>query len=155
MPSPLRTYRPVIDPAQFRRIEPLHPRAWRRISLPPCVMTLAACVGLTGFFGASGLLVLGLIPFWMWLARKQAAVAGYAVTDGYVVWRSGWLDRRMSFARIEKSALEIMMEAELSILWALAIDVPPNFSVIIQSSQYTKYLCKNYTKKWKNIPVVS
>ncbi len=81
---------------------PLHPRAWRRLSLPPCVMTLAACAGLTGFFGKVGLLPLALIPFWIGLARRQAAMAGYAVTDGYVAWRSGWLDRRVSFARIEK-----------------------------------------------------
>lgn len=88
-------------PGEFA-FRPLHPRAWRRMSLPPCVMTLAGCVGLTSFFGVSGLLVLVLIPFWIWLARRQAVVAGYAVTDNYVVWRSGWLDRRMSFARIEK-----------------------------------------------------
>lgn len=88
-------------PGEFA-FRPLHPRAWRRLSLPPCVMTLAACGGLTGFFGAAGLLPLALIPFWIWLARKQAVVAGYAVTDSYVVWRSGWLDRRISFARIEK-----------------------------------------------------
>ena len=88
-------------PGEFA-FRPLHPRAWRRLSLPPCVMTLAACAGLTGFFGMAGLAPLALIPFWIWLAHKQAAASGYAVTDSYVVWRSGWLDRRISFARIEK-----------------------------------------------------
>lgn len=88
-------------PGEFQ-FRPLHPRAWRRISLPPCVMTLAACAGLSFFFGWPALMVLLLIPFWIWLAHKQAAASGYAVTDTFLVWRSGWLDRRLSFARIEK-----------------------------------------------------
>ncbi len=81
---------------------PLHPRAWRRIALPPCVLTLIACAALLYPVGIPALLVLALIPCWIWLARRQAAAAGYAITEGYVAWRSGWLDRRISFARIEK-----------------------------------------------------
>ena len=81
---------------------PLHPRAWRRIALPPCVLTLAACGGLTGVFGTPGLLALALLPCWIWLACRQAAAAGYAITEGYVARRSGWFDRRISFTRIEK-----------------------------------------------------
>lgn len=81
---------------------PLHPRAWRRIALPPCVLTLIVCAVLLYPVGTPALLVLALTPCWIWLARRQAAAAGYAITEGYVAWRSGWLDRRLSFARIEK-----------------------------------------------------
>lgn len=88
-------------PGEFD-FRPLHPRAWRRLSLPPCVMTLAACAGLFFFAGWPALALLALIPFWIWLAHRQAAASGYAVTDTFLVWRSGWLDRRLSFARIEK-----------------------------------------------------
>lgn len=88
-------------PGEFT-FQSVHPRAWQRLCLPPCVMTLAACVGLLFFFGAAGVAALLLIPFWIWLAHKQAAACGYAVNDDFVVWRSGWLDRRISFARIEK-----------------------------------------------------
>ena len=90
---------PGLDGFRFR---PLHPRAWRRIALAPCVMTLAACAGLAYFLGPEALLALALIPFWIWLARRQAAACGYAVSATLLVWRSGWLDRKVSFAPIGK-----------------------------------------------------
>lgn len=81
---------------------PLHPRAWRRMALVPCLLTLAASASLTAASGAIGLVLLVSIPFWIWRARRKAACAGYAVTDRFVVWRSGWLDKRLSFAQIDK-----------------------------------------------------
>lgn len=87
------------DQIPFR---PLHPRAWRRLALPPCVLSLIASAALLVPFGLAGLMPLVLIPFWIVLARRQAAAAGYAISDDFLLWRSGWLDRRLSFAPIEK-----------------------------------------------------
>lgn len=81
---------------------PLHPRAWRRICIAPCVLTLLACALLVAVSGLGGLLLLALLPCWIALARRQAAASGYASTDTLLFWRSGWLDRRVSFARIDK-----------------------------------------------------
>lgn len=88
-------------PGRFE-FRPLHPRAWRRLCLVPCVLTLLACAVLLYLIGLMALLLLALIPFWIWLARCQARAAGYAVEGDFLVWRSGWLDRRMSFTRIKK-----------------------------------------------------
>lgn len=81
---------------------PLHPRAWRRICIVPCVLTLLACALLVAVFGLVGLLLVALLPCWIALARRQAAASGYAITDTLLFWRSGWLDQQLSFARIEK-----------------------------------------------------
>ncbi|MCX7557653.1 PH domain-containing protein [Xanthomonadaceae bacterium JHOS43] len=88
-------------PGQFE-FRPLHPRAWRRLCLAPCILTLGASAVLLHFIGLKALFGLALVPFWVWLARQQARAAGYAVEGDFLVWRSGWLDRRISFTRIEK-----------------------------------------------------
>src|SRR5690606_19271928 len=53
-------------------------------------------------FGPWGLLPLATWPWWLFRARKLAAASGWAVTDRVLVWRSGWLDRQLSFAEIAK-----------------------------------------------------
>ena len=82
--------------------QPLHPRAWRRLCIAPCVLTLLACALLVAVSGLGGLLLLALLPCWIALARRQAAASGYATTDTLLFWRSGWLDQQLSFARIDK-----------------------------------------------------
>lgn len=88
-------------PGQFE-FRPLHPRAWRRLCMVPCLLTLIACAVLLYLAGLAALLVLALIPCWIGLARRQARAAGYALAGDFLVWRSGWLDRRLSFTRIGK-----------------------------------------------------
>lgn len=89
---------------QWDRIEwqPLHPRAWRRLLFWPVGFNLIACALLCLRFGASGLLVLVLLPWWVLRARRMAARASWAVTDRVLMRRSGWLDRKTSFAEIGK-----------------------------------------------------
>ncbi len=87
------------EPLVFR---PLHPRAWRRLAVPRCCLTLLACAALLHWLGVASLAVLLLLPIWVFVAHKQAAAAGYALTETLLIWRSGWLDRRVSFARIDK-----------------------------------------------------
>ncbi|HET9047745.1 MAG TPA: PH domain-containing protein [Chiayiivirga sp.] len=87
------------EPLVFQAV---HPRAWRRLAVPPCVLTLLLCaVSLLGF-GLPSLLLVLLLPVWIFVARKQAATAGFVLTETLLIWRSGWLDRRLSFARIDK-----------------------------------------------------
>lgn len=82
--------------------QPLHPRAWRRMVFWPLLLTVLVCAPLCWRFGAWGLLPLLSIPWWIVRARKLASTCAWAVTDRVLVWRSGWLDRRLSFAEIGK-----------------------------------------------------
>lgn len=82
--------------------QPLHPRAWRRMVFWPLLLTVLVCIPACWRFGAWGLLPLLTLPWWVFRARKLAAACAWAVTDRVLVWRSGWLDRRLSFAEIAK-----------------------------------------------------
>lgn len=82
--------------------QPLHPGAWRRMAFWPLLLTFLACLPLLWRFGLWGLLPLATLPWWLFRARKLAAASGWAVTERVLVWRSGWLDRHLSFAEIAK-----------------------------------------------------
>jgi putative membrane protein len=82
--------------------QPLHPRAWRRLMFWPVAFTLIGSAALTLRFGAPGLLLLILLPWWVLRARRIAAHSSWALTDDALFWRSGWLDRKLSFAEIGK-----------------------------------------------------
>lgn len=80
----------------------LHPRAWRRMLWPSLLLTLLVGAALCWRYGAWGLAVLALVPLLVWRARRLAAACGYCVNDTVIAWRSGWLDRRVSFAEVAK-----------------------------------------------------
>lgn len=82
--------------------QPLHPRAWRRMCVVPCLMTLAICAGLALKLGVVAGLGLVLLPIWVLVARQQARAAGFALTEDLLIWRSGWINRRVSFAQIDR-----------------------------------------------------
>lgn len=82
--------------------QPLHPAAWRRMSAWPVLFTLLACALLTLRVGPAGLLLLALLPWWVLRARRLAATTGWALNDNVVAFRSGWLDRKVSFAEQAK-----------------------------------------------------
>jgi putative membrane protein len=82
--------------------QPLHPRAWRRLSFWPALLTLIVTAGAAVRVGLPALALLVLLPLWLWRARLVAARAHWAVTDKALFWRSGWLDRKLSFAEIAK-----------------------------------------------------
>jgi putative membrane protein len=89
---------------QWDRIEwqPLHPRAWRRMLFGPTVLLVIATSVAAVRFGAPALLLLALLPALAWRARRSAARSSWAVTEHALLRRSGWLDRKLSFAEIGK-----------------------------------------------------
>lgn len=82
--------------------QPLHPAAWKRMSVWPVLFTLIACAALTLRIGPAGLLLLALLPWWILRARRLTATTGWALNDEVVGFRSGWLDRKVSFAELAK-----------------------------------------------------
>lgn len=97
----LRRWLPWLD-LDAVQWQPLHPRAWRRMLFWPATLTLIASAALVLRFGAVGLLPLSLLPWWWLRARRLAAHSNWAITDEALFWRSGWLDRQLSFAEIGK-----------------------------------------------------
>ena len=97
----LQRWLPWLD---FARVDwqPLHPNAWRRLLFWPAALTAIATAGLCLRFGPAGLVLLALLPWWWLRARRIAARSNWAVTERALFWRSGWLDRRLSFAEIGK-----------------------------------------------------
>lgn len=81
---------------------PLHPRAWRRMLVRPLALTLIVTAAAYYAVGAMGLLLLLLVPWWVFRAHQLAASCGYAFNERVLAWRSGWLDRHVSFAEISK-----------------------------------------------------
>jgi putative membrane protein len=94
----------LVPAAQYPglRWQPLHPRAWRRMAFWPAATTLlvALLLALLGTWWA--LLPLLSLPLWVLRARGLARRCGYALDGQVVAWRSGWLDRKVSFAEVAK-----------------------------------------------------
>lgn len=88
-------------PAQIA-FEPLHPKAWRRFFVPMAVLILMLSALALPIYGPASFLLLALLPPWVVIAHRRAAACGYALTDSFLIWRSGWLNRRISFAPIAK-----------------------------------------------------
>lgn len=90
------------------RWAPLHPRAWWRLSLPGAVFALLLAAALCWRFGPWGLAGLLWLPWVVFVARRHAHHAGYAIDARLVGARSGWWSRRWRFAEIDKlQALEV------------------------------------------------
>ena len=82
--------------------QPLHRRAWLRLSLGGVMFALVASAALGWRFGAWGLLGLLWIPWSMFVARQHARRAGYCVQGELVAVREGWWSRNWRFAEIGK-----------------------------------------------------
>lgn len=82
--------------------QPLHPRAWRRLLLPPALLTVLAGALLAGRYGATALWLWLLLPWWWLRARKLAARMRYALGDRLLAVRGGWIDRRWCLVEIGK-----------------------------------------------------
>ncbi|MGY6518565.1 MAG: PH domain-containing protein [Lysobacteraceae bacterium] len=81
---------------------PLHPRAWRRMFIKPLWALLAVTCVLVWQLGTVALWALLLVPLLAAHARVLARRAAWAVTDGTIALRNGWLSRHWSFAEIGK-----------------------------------------------------
>src|SRR5690606_15145237 len=82
--------------------QPLHRRAWLRLSLGGTIFALVACAALGWRFGAWGLLALAWIPWSVFVARQHARRAGYSLQGELVAVREGWWSRHWRFAEIGK-----------------------------------------------------
>lgn len=81
---------------------PLHPRAWQRLVIGDVLMTAIGCAVLVWFFQAWGALALLWLPWSIFVARRHAARAGYAVDASLVAVREGWWTRHWRFAEVGK-----------------------------------------------------
>lgn len=101
-----------VDPL-VQVLNPLHPLAARRLSRR-YGLWVSAAVLLAGAFammlwdGARGILWGGLALLWLLLlygcrvaAAKRCAHAGWALAEGFLHWRDGWLWRKHHYAPLE------------------------------------------------------
>ena len=90
------------------RWQPLHLRAWWRLSLPGVVLALLLAAALCWRAGPWGLAALLWLPWVVFVARQHARRAGYAIDERLVGARTGWWSRRWRFAELDKlQALEL------------------------------------------------
>jgi putative membrane protein len=98
----VRSVLPVVD---FTNVtwRPMHPRAFRREFVRGIVVSVLASLPLVAMLGWWTLAALALLVAWASLeARWSVARMGWGLTDHAVVYRSGWLWRRMTAAPIAK-----------------------------------------------------
>ena len=99
-------FRSVLPEIDLEAVEwnPIPQRAWRRIFKVSCVVLIAPVILTTVFLGAWGLVVLilgGSIAYAY--ARGYTRHAAYALTPKAILYRDGWLVRRMSVVRFTKA----------------------------------------------------
>ena len=82
--------------------QPLHPRAWIRLTIGDLFLTAGLCASTAWFFGAWGVLGLLWLPWSAFVARRHAARAGYAIDDAFIAVREGWWKRSWRFAELGK-----------------------------------------------------
>lgn len=83
--------------------QPLHPRAWRRVLFPSLLLIGGLTALATLRFGAWALLLpVLLLPLAVLRARGLAKRCGWVLSDHVLAWRSGWLDRHVSFAEVHR-----------------------------------------------------
>lgn len=83
--------------------QPLHPRAWRRVLFPSLLLIAGLTALATLRFGPWTLLLpVPLLPLAVLRARGLAKRCGWMLSDRVLAWRSGWLDRHVSFAEVHR-----------------------------------------------------
>ena len=83
--------------------QPVHPRAFRRAVKPAVVLGIAVAGSIAALLGWWALGVLPLTLAWCVLAaRKHVDRLAWAATDHVVAFRSGWLWRIITVARVAK-----------------------------------------------------
>jgi putative membrane protein len=111
---------PGIDPdtLPWRTV---HANAWRREWRGGLFVTGLVTLGLAWPLGwwASGALVLGIV--WSWYsARGSARRYAYAVTEDAIAFRSGWINHRLSIARMARVQSVKLSESFLDRRWGMA-----------------------------------
>lgn len=99
----------------------VHPRAFRRAVKPALAWALG--IGLLLGAGDSGRLLVALPVAALWavvVTRKGVARLGWAVTDDFVAFRSGWVWRSVTIARLSKIQVVTQMETPFDRRTAMA-----------------------------------
>lgn len=99
---------------------PVDPRAWRRIVKWTMLAALGAVAASVRLAGLWGLVVAPLVPFAVLAGRRVAASMAWAVSDGVVYYRSGWLWRHVSMARHPKIQALQIGESPFDRRWGMA-----------------------------------
>ncbi|MFV1988138.1 MAG: PH domain-containing protein [Gemmatimonadota bacterium] len=95
----------VLPELNFARVhwEPVAPGAFRRVAKRSLIVATLASIPFFVLLQFGGLFVFALLGTWAVVyARKYVDSLGWAVTNGAVLFRSGWLWRRISVARFAK-----------------------------------------------------
>jgi putative membrane protein len=99
----------------------LHADAWRREWRGGLIVTGLMTLGLVWPVGwwALGTLVVGVV--WSWYsARGSARRYAYAITDDAIAFRSGWINHRLSIARMARVQSVKLDESFLDRRWGMA-----------------------------------
>jgi putative membrane protein len=102
LPALLTDVLPIValDAIEWR---PVHPRAARRIAKQSLVLSALLCGPLSAWLGWWAFTVLiGLVPWSLFSARRSAAALGWALTDELVAFKSGWLWRQTTIAPLAR-----------------------------------------------------
>jgi putative membrane protein len=92
--------------------QPAHPRAFRRAIKPAIVMAVVFSTALAGFLHWRALGVLAImLPWAVYATRKSVDRLGWAATDAVVIFRSGWLWRSVTVARMAKIQAVVLYES--------------------------------------------
>lgn len=111
LPALLRIVLPDLDLEQPVWHRPA-PRAFRRELTVRLVVALAGGLVAAFVFGWWAAAVLAFLCAWAWLsARVYVANLGWAVVDGAVLFRSGWIWRDLTIARFSKVQAVSMTES--------------------------------------------
>jgi putative membrane protein len=125
LPDLVREVMPEAEPAAVVW-QPVHPRAFRRAMKPYLFWTVAGAALAAGPFGwwAIGLLAAG-IPWALFAARRHVDHLQWAATDDVVMFRSGWIWRTTTIARVAKIQAVTLYESPFdrrSVMARLRID---------------------------------
>ncbi|HKY33937.1 MAG TPA: PH domain-containing protein [Candidatus Polarisedimenticolia bacterium] len=116
----LRAIRPELDMEEAPWL-PLDPRAARRIFRQHVAVYAAVAGILAANAGWEALLLLvPAVPFAWVAARGEARRTGYAVTEDGILFRSGWLWRRASWARHSKVQSLALVESPFDRRYGMA-----------------------------------
>ena len=119
LPALVREVMPGIDLAALEW-HPAHPKAFRRAVRPAALFVLGVA-GAIGYWDVrAGLLALPLLTAWSVVATwKGLAYLGWAETADVVAFRSGWLWRSVTLARLSKIQVVSQLETPFDRRWAM------------------------------------
>jgi putative membrane protein len=119
LPSLVHEVLPGIDVAALEW-HPPHARAFRRAVKPALALALAAGGGIAYWNGGAALVATPLLAAWSAFATwKGLAHLGWAETGDVVAFRSGWLWRSLTLARLSKVQVVSQVETPFDRRWAM------------------------------------